>query len=52
MYRSGCRETTVSDSWSFSKRKRSTASSGAGYFVTIKPCELVNDYKQSSWLCQ
>lgn len=35
---------TVSDSWSSSRRKKSTAPSGVGYFVTINRLPFVNDY--------
>lgn len=45
MYCSGCREMIVFDLWLFSKCKRFIVFFGVGYFVIIKFCELVNDYK-------
>ena len=36
---------TVSDSWSLSRRRKSTAFSGVGYCVTMKRLAFVNDYK-------
>ena len=43
----GSKQTTVSDSWSFSKRRKSTAHSGVGYCVTMKRLGFVNDCKNA-----
>jgi hypothetical protein len=42
----GSMQITSCDSWSVSMRKKSTASSGSGYCVTMNALLSVNDWKQ------
>ena len=47
--RRGFKHMTVSDSWSVSRRRKSTASSGVGYCETINALFLRKDWKK--WMC-